>query len=910
MESTLYDPINLMDTTPVSPDASQFAIPCQTQIPALPVLDAFTPLSSASMQVPMLAPVPYMPASMAAFDDYQSQYPMMDQTSEIDVLPRQPVQMQPPSAAIHGVGASYNLNNTSSLVSALDPGVVAPANRSRANTLSSLQPFMAPPQALAFAPVVPSDVPPAQVKQEDGVPKERVVGNMLRNIAHIMKTAGDACHSHQATRPITPGDEQKTKHVIAQINELIHGMGLPTTTHIDVSSRKRHAGDLKDGEQPVKKIPKPEPQDVDLGAAPVAGAFVRTHTVSRSQPSSRPHTPPLTVKPVPSNFRASTFPGFNASNPSLENPLALPPPPPRYGNRPPYRHHQSRSMGSIPRDSHSISPTSAMSAPAGRMGRSGYFMAADHGWCSKTVPPKSAPTLATFTYPGPIDSSFALAAMPCVGAAEVVDEEDEDNDADADDNDTASPSGSIHHSYDGLSSGSDIPQEYRSEVDRVFLQYLTRICSNLDAADAKGDPIHQQLMPKKMQKLDESTDFRPFKFRIQAFTAAFLEELAAEGYPEEKIPMKKVRNYLWRQPLILRFNEDGKKAKSKGNHIWNVEAKKVADGLWDFRPFHRKIAGNPPGVAYCGLLWKWQPRIWDPQASWQNTHVQYSSPSLPSWLQWKDDVLSGTPPANAESCDITTHAKFTLDGQEGMLTRTFFLNIAPLVSAENPFAATFCQRRPSITPSRRTVSDTTIPARSVPRTPALLTDEDDEARVKMVLESVAARLTKEMQSPPGEFTRKQTHQTHLAEMTVNACLDDLDAVPEDGVAPDKNHDLAVAGQNVVAQAAEYIVRKAAPAGAAVVPLNTSAMQTVNTEELVNTTKEAIAEAVAVTTATQTSATGSSDVDELSILLIACRVLDEALRPPPPPPLPQWAEISPTSVHMPSLTEWYVPATYV
>lgn len=46
----------------------------------------------------------------------------------------------------------------------------------------------------------------------------------------------------------------------------------------------------------------------------------------------------------------------------------------------------------------------------------------------------------------------------------------------------------------------------------------------MDAADNKGDPIHQQLMAKKMQKLDESTDFRPFKFRIQAFTAAFLEE--------------------------------------------------------------------------------------------------------------------------------------------------------------------------------------------------------------------------------------------------------------------------------------------------------------------------------------------------------------------------------------------------
>ena len=47
----------------------------------------------------------------------------------------------------------------------------------------------------------------------------------------------------------------------------------------------------------------------------------------------------------------------------------------------------------------------------------------------------------------------------------------------------------------------------------------------VDATDSKGEPIHQTLMAKKMQRLDESPDFRPFKFRIQAFTHAFLEEV-------------------------------------------------------------------------------------------------------------------------------------------------------------------------------------------------------------------------------------------------------------------------------------------------------------------------------------------------------------------------------------------------
>lgn len=50
----------------------------------------------------------------------------------------------------------------------------------------------------------------------------------------------------------------------------------------------------------------------------------------------------------------------------------------------------------------------------------------------------------------------------------------------------------------------------------------------MDATDAKGEPIHQTLMAKKMQRLDESPDFRPFKFRIQAFTNAFLEEVRTQ----------------------------------------------------------------------------------------------------------------------------------------------------------------------------------------------------------------------------------------------------------------------------------------------------------------------------------------------------------------------------------------------
>ena len=213
----------------------------------------------------------------------------------------------------------------------------------------------------------------------------------------------------------------------------------------------------------------------------------------------------------------------------------------------------------------------------------------------------------------------------------------------------------------------------------------------MDATDTKGEQIHQTLMAKKMQRLDESPDFRPFKFRIQAFTNSFLDEVSHQPrvrrlvdsllfiacstriprrkntYEKGKLVCRfgspvmlnffKVRNYLWRRQYILRFNEDGKKAKSKGNHIWIVEAKKAGDGRWEFRPFHRKLAGTPPSVAYCGMRWCWKPRVWDPQFSFKKIAVNFSSPSLPSWLTWKGAELCGTPPNNAENCQITAVAK-------------------------------------------------------------------------------------------------------------------------------------------------------------------------------------------------------------------------------------------------------------
>ncbi|KAF9246151.1 hypothetical protein BU15DRAFT_39764 [Melanogaster broomeanus] len=443
------------------------------------------------------------------------------------------------------------------------------------------------------------------------------------------------------------------------------------------------------------------------------------------------------------------------------------------------------------------------------------------------------------------------------------------------------------------SHGNEVPQEYRAEVDRIFFEFLNNICSNLEATDAKGEPIHQTLMAKKMQRLDESPDFRPFKFRIQAFTNAFLEELARQGYPEEKIPMKKIRNYLWNQPYISRFNEDGKKTKSKGNHIWNIDAKKRQDGGWMFRPFHRKVAGAPPGVAYVGLRWYWTPRIWDPQASRTNMAVSYSSPSLPSWLTWDDDVLQGTPPPDAENCDITVVARYIQDGVEEKLTQTFHLNIAP-VSALDTFPARRSSLNGDVHKPKRLSSDMTVPQSTPPRSlrsaptsalaPPVATTHD--AQVMQVLTSAAQRVAQEAQSQviastssnePGPELQALAKQQHVLTVTAQAFDQEVSGQGSDRPMQGTNV-LAAAAQQVVLQAARQVAadRSAAVASQISAGLPPAPANQVTVNEVSVATQSAVAQAVEITGPL------SSEVD---VLMTASSLLQQHLRAPISPPVP-------------------------
>lgn len=212
-----------------------------------------------------------------------------------------------------------------------------------------------------------------------------------------------------------------------------------------------------------------------------------------------------------------------------------------------------------------------------------------------------------------------------------------------------------------------------------------RICHEFDELrpvkykDQCGDPVHQLLVPKRMARLDESSDFRPFRFRIQAFTNSFQEYMAKRGLSEHELSTTKLKLYLRHQPLIARYNEDGRKVKSRGNHNWIIDARKRPSGGWEFREFVRRIAGAPTR-AYLGVPWEWKLRIWDPVLPSSVIRASFYVKEAPSWIQWKDvesrDTLRGVPASVDDAGQVTVAAKFRQHGQMQELQQSFFLEVA------------------------------------------------------------------------------------------------------------------------------------------------------------------------------------------------------------------------------------------
>ncbi|KAJ2144425.1 hypothetical protein IW136_001356 [Coemansia sp. RSA 678] len=208
------------------------------------------------------------------------------------------------------------------------------------------------------------------------------------------------------------------------------------------------------------------------------------------------------------------------------------------------------------------------------------------------------------------------------------------------------------------------------KLDELFMKYLEAICSNNITVDSEGESIHQTQMAKKLEKLEQCTEYRTFRFRIQAFSNGYREFIEREaGLTEQAVSKQQLRNYLHQQHYISRYNEDGKKAKSKGHHVWNVEAKKISRNTWWFKEFLRRIA-SPPPKAVVGVPYEWTPTIWDPQI--KAPKVYFSSEWLPAWLRWENNSLRGLPPPDATDCNIVVVASY-YQGKELCHLKTNFV---------------------------------------------------------------------------------------------------------------------------------------------------------------------------------------------------------------------------------------------
>ncbi|KAL7751323.1 hypothetical protein RI367_003183 [Sorochytrium milnesiophthora] len=243
-----------------------------------------------------------------------------------------------------------------------------------------------------------------------------------------------------------------------------------------------------------------------------------------------------------------------------------------------------------------------------------------------------------------------------------------------------------------------IAPELIARIDVLFFWFLQELCSNSEATDSRGEAIHQTLMAKRLEKRmpagtpaaaaaaaassssspgadmtppmlassapGANENFYQISFRIQPFTNTFSELLLHSGLlctsgssgssghtsslgsaasRDQQLPARKIKTYLWNNRFIRRYNEDGRKSKSKGSHVWSVLARRdYARECWEFRPFERKIFGAVPAPLVPGVPWSWEPKVWDPQV--KAPKATWESAWLPEWMVWQDGVLIASPP--------------------------------------------------------------------------------------------------------------------------------------------------------------------------------------------------------------------------------------------------------------------------
>jgi hypothetical protein len=175
-------------------------------------------------------------------------------------------------------------------------------------------------------------------------------------------------------------------------------------------------------------------------------------------------------------------------------------------------------------------------------------------------------------------------------------------------------------------------RENQQLMEQLLFSYLTKLLDDSGSVDSTGTRIHFTEMAKKSQVMGSMSQFATFKFKITPFIDGFTQ--FCRSYVTDSVI---ILDYLYRSPVIVRFTTANKRVKTKGFHVWCVEAKKTEEG-WVFKEHQPCLLSPPP--CYVGEPYEWKLQIYDPHSA--NDPILRIH-GLPPGFQFRENKLYGVP---------------------------------------------------------------------------------------------------------------------------------------------------------------------------------------------------------------------------------------------------------------------------
>jgi hypothetical protein len=174
--------------------------------------------------------------------------------------------------------------------------------------------------------------------------------------------------------------------------------------------------------------------------------------------------------------------------------------------------------------------------------------------------------------------------------------------------------------------------ERQQVMEQLLFSYLTKLLDDSGSVDSSGTRIHFTEMAKRSQAMSSMNEFATFKFKITPFIDGYTQY--CRPYVSDSVT---ILDYLYRSPVIVRFSTANKRVKTKGFHVWCVEARKTEEG-WVFKEHRPCVLSAPP--CYLGEPYEWKVQIYDPH-SVSDSIVRIQD--LPHGFHFRDNKFYGVP---------------------------------------------------------------------------------------------------------------------------------------------------------------------------------------------------------------------------------------------------------------------------